>query len=108
VQHHRGRGAKVVKHRGGLFKEQGQVVLNAGGGHAVANVFVDATLGRVAIEHFAPTVAKQCARGIVHGELAAWQQPHFGHGIEAALAVGVKGADGVDLVVEQINTVGHE
>jgi hypothetical protein len=46
------------------------------------------------------------ARGLVHRELAARQQAHLGHGVEAALAVGVEGADRVDLVVEQVDPVG--
>ena len=45
--------------------------------------------------------------GPVHPwEFAPGQQAHLGHGVQAALAVGVEGADAVDLVVEQIHTVG--
>ena len=41
--------AQIVKHRGGLFKEQRQIIFNACCGHAVADVFVNATFGGVAI-----------------------------------------------------------
>jgi hypothetical protein len=44
---------------------------------------------------------------VVHRELAARQQAHLGHRVQAALAVGVEGADAVDLVVEQVHAVGH-
>ena len=46
-------------------------------------------------------------RVVVHRELASGQQAHLGHGVQAALAVGVEGADRVDLVVEQVDAVGH-
>jgi len=107
VQHHGGGLAEVVKDGGGLLEEQRQVVLDAGGGHAVAHVLVDAALGRVAIQQFAPAAAKFGACRVVHREFAAGQQTHLGHRVEAALAVGVEGADAVDLVVEQIHPVGH-
>jgi hypothetical protein len=44
---------------------------------------------------------------VVHRELAARQQADLGHRVQAALAVGVEGADAVDLVVEQVHPVGH-
>ena len=108
VQHHGGGFAHVVEHRGRLVKEQRQVVLDAGRGHAVAHVLVDAALGRVAVEQFAPAAAELGAGRFVHGEFAPGQQAHFGHRVQAALAVGVEGADGVDLVVEQVHAVGHQ
>ena len=108
VQHHASLLAQVVEHGGRFFKKQRQVVLDARGGHAVAHVFVDAAFGRVAVQEFAPALAEQRARSVVHRELAPRQQTHLGHGVEAALAVGVEGADGVDLVVEQIHAVRHQ
>ena len=111
VQYHRSvfrAAAQVVIHGGGGLKEQRQVVLDAGRCHAVAHVFVDAALGRVAIEQFAPAAAEFGARVLVHRELAARQQPHFRHRVQAALAVGVKGAYGIDLVVKQVHPVRHQ
>ena len=107
VQHQRGIGAQVVEHGRRVVKEQRQVVLDASGGDAVAHVLVDAALGGVALQQLAPAVAKLGARRLVHGEFAAGQQAHFGHRVQAALAVGVEGADRVDLVVEQIHPVGQ-
>ena len=107
VQHDGGVLAQVIEHGRRLVEEQRQVVLDAGGGHAVAHVLVDAALGRVALEQLAPAAAKARARVVVHRELAARQQPHLGHRVEAALGVGVEGADRVDLVVEQVDAVGH-
>ena len=112
VQHHSGgirlTHAQVVKHRGSFFKEQRQVVLDARCGHAVAHVLVDTAFGRVPFEQLAPAAAKARTGGLVHRKLSPGQQAHFGHGVKAALAVGVKGADGVDLVVKQIHPVRHQ
>ena len=105
MQHHGRVGSQVVEHRGGVIKEQRQVVLDAGGGHAVADVLVDAALGRVAFEQFAPAAAELRPRRVVHRKFTTRQQPHFGHRVQAALAVGVEGADAVDLVVEQVHAV---
>ena len=108
MQHHGGLRAQVVKHGGGVVKKQRQVVLNARSGHACAHVFVNAALGRVAFQQLTPAVAKLGARGLVHGELASGQQAHVGHRVEAALAVGVKGTNTVDLVVKQIHPKRHQ
>ncbi len=107
VQHHRRLRADVVEYRGGVFEKEGQVILDAGGGDAVADVLVDAALGRVALEQLAPALAKARAGVVVHRELAARQQAHLGHRVQAALAVRIEGADGVDLVVEQVHPQRH-
>ncbi len=107
VQHQRGRGRQVVEQRRGLVEEQRQVVLDAAAGDAVAHVLVQAGLGRVALDALAPAHAERLARGLVERELAPGQQAHLRHGIEAALRVGIEGADRVDLVVEQVDAVGH-
>jgi hypothetical protein len=75
---------KVVEDGGGVVEEQRQVVLDAGGGHAVADVLVDAALGGVAFEQLAPAAAEAWpARIVVHRELAARQQAHLGHRVQA-------------------------
>ena len=103
VQYHGGLRAHVVEHSGGVVKKQRQVILNARRGNPIAHVFVDATLGGVTVHEFTPAVAKACAGIVVHRELAPREQPHFRHGVEAALRIGVKGADGVDFVIKQIH-----
>ena len=105
--HHRGL-TQVIKYRGGLFKKQRQVVLNACSRHAIAHVFVNAAAGGVAVEQFAPTASEQSPRSLVHRELSTGQQTHLGHGVEAALGIGVEGANRIDLVIKQINPVGHQ
>jgi hypothetical protein len=90
VQHHAGLFAQVVEDRRGLLEEQRQVVLDAGGGDAVAHVLVDAALGRVALQQLAPAAAKARRGVVVHRELAAGQQAHLGHRVQAALRVGSK------------------
>ena len=107
VQHDRGFIAKVIENGGGLFEEQRQVVLDAGRGHAVADVLVDAAARRVALQQFAPAAAKARARRVVHREFTTRQQADLGHRVQAALAVGVEGADAVDLVVEQVDAIRH-
>ena len=108
VQHHQGCFAQVIKHGGGVLEKQREVVLDTRRGNAIAHVFVNAAAGRVAVQKFTPTAAKQGAGCVVHWELAARQQAHFGHGVEAALGVGVEGADRVDFLIEQIHPVGHQ
>ena len=108
VQDNGGVDTEIVENRRRLFKKQRQVVLDACGCHAVAHVFVDAALGRIAFQHFAPTAAETRAGVIVHREFASRQKSHFGHRIEAALRVGIEGADRVDLVVEQVDAKRHE
>ena len=107
MQHHRGRFTQVVKYRGRVLKKQGQVILDTGGGDSGTHVFVDAAFGRVTLQQFAPATTELGPRRFVHRELAPGQQAHLGHGVEAALAVGVKGADAVDLIVKQIHPERH-
>ena len=107
MQHQGGLLTQVIKYRGRGIKKQRQVILDARRGHAVAHVLVDAAARGVALQQLAPALAELGAARLVHGELAPWQQAHFRHGVQAALRVGVKRADGVDLVVEQIHPVRH-
>jgi hypothetical protein len=101
------RGGHVVEDRGRRVEEQRQVVLDAAAGDAVLHVLVQPHPGRVALQAFAPALAEGLAGGLVEREFAAREQAHLGHGVEAALRVRVEGADGVDLVVEQVDAVRH-
>ncbi len=102
-----GAAAQVVEDRRRLLEEQRQEVLDARGGDARAQVLVDAALGRVAFHFFAPTRAEGRARLVVERKLAAGQQAHFGHRVQAALRVRVEGADRIDLVAEQVHAIRH-
>ncbi|XQU67721.1 hypothetical protein OJJOAM_000452 [Cupriavidus sp. H18C1] len=98
-------GRQVVEQRRRRVEEQRQVILDAGRRHAVADVLVDWRLARVALEHLAPAAAERGARGLVEREFAAGQQAHLLDRIEAALRVRIEGADGLDLVAEQVDPV---
>ena len=107
MQHHRGSAAQIVKDSGSVGKKQRQIVFNAGSGHTQTDVLVDAAAGRVAFQQLTPAVPKTCPRLLVHRKLAPRQQAHFGHRVQAALAVGIEGSDAVNLVVKQIDPVRH-
>ena len=98
---------QIVKHGGGFFKEQRQIIFNARSGHAVANVFVNTAFGGIAIQQFTPPTAKLGTRRFVHGKFSARQQTNFGHGVQTALRVGIESPDRVNLVVKQVDAVGH-
>ncbi len=106
---HADRGAfgQVVEDRRGPLEEQRQVVLDPGGGDAVAHVLVDAALGGIALECVAVAAAELVAPGLVHRKLARGQEPDFRHLVERALGVRVEGADRLDLLVHQIEPVGE-
>ena len=108
MQHHHRGLTQVIKYRGGLFKKQRQVVLNACSRHAIAHVFVNAAAGGVAVEQFAPTASEQSPRSLVHRELSTGQQTHLGHRVETTLGIGVEGANRIDLDVEQVHAVGNQ
>ncbi len=100
MQHHDGGWAEVIENGSCFFKEQGQVILNACSRNAISNIFVDTTFGRVAFQQLTPTLAKQRARILVHGELAPRKQSNFRNWVQTTLTVWVKGADRIDFVVE--------
>ena len=108
MQHQRGFLPQVGEEGGCLVKEQRQAVLDAGGGDALTHIFVNAGPRRVPVHALAPAGAKGRARRLVHGELTPRQQAHLRHRVQAALGVGVEGADGVHFVAEQVHPVGHE
>ena len=107
MQHHGRSSAQVIKNGSGFLKKERQVILNAGGGDTVANIFVDPALGWITIEQFTPATAKAGPGRIIHREFPAWQQADLRHRVQAALTVRIKGADGVDLIVEQVNPIGN-
>ena len=100
-------GGKVVEQRRGFVEEQRQVILDAGRRDAAADVLVDARPARVAFDAIAPAPPERLARGLVDRELAARQQPHFGHRVQAALRVRVECANGLELGIEQIEPIGQ-
>ena len=108
VQHHGGIGTQVIKDGSCFFKEERQVVLDTRGCHGVAHVLVDAAFGGVTVEQFTPATSELGACSLVHGEFATWQQAHLRDRVQAALGIWIKGSDGVDLIVKQVDAIGHQ
>jgi hypothetical protein len=100
-------GRQVVEQGVGVLEEQRNVVLDAGGGHAVRHVLVDDRLRRIAFEGFAEARAEGGACLVVHREFARRQQADFLGREYGALGVDVEGADAFDLVVEQVDAKGQ-
>ena len=98
---------QIVEERRGFVEKERQIVFDARRRHAVADVLVNLRAARIALEHFAPAAAEGGARGFVERKLAARQQTHVAHGVEAALRVGIERADGVHLIVEQVDAIGQ-
>ena len=98
---------KVVEQRRSRFEEQRQVVLDAGGRHAVGNVPVQGFLRRIAFEQLAPAAAEARAACLVERKLARRQQPDFLHRVERALRVDVERLDRLDELVIQVEAVGQ-
>jgi hypothetical protein len=103
----RGAGGQVVEQAGGGVEEQRQPVLDAGRGYAIADIPVKGRFRRVAFEALAPSAAERGAGRLVHRELAAGKQPNVVDRIEAALRVGVEGADRIEFVAEQVEPEGQ-
>jgi hypothetical protein len=59
------------------------------------------------IQQFTPSAAKLGTRRFVHGKFAAWQQTHFGHGVQTALRVWIESSDGINFVVKQVDSEGY-
>jgi hypothetical protein len=73
VQRHRSVRAEVLEDRRRAVEEEGQVVLDAGGGDARADVLVEAHLGWITFDLLAPAGAEGRTGLVVHRELAAGQ-----------------------------------
>lgn len=86
-------------------KEQRQVVFDAGGCAASGHILVDARFGGIAFEFFAEALAEFAAPAIIERKLTRWQQADFRYRVQAALVVYIKGTDGLDLVIKEINPV---
>ena len=98
---------QIVEQRGRLFEKERQVVFDAGRGHTVADVAVERDARRVTIEALAPASTEGGACGLIQRKLAAGQQVDFPDRIEAALGVGVEGAQALEFVIEEVQPVGQ-
>ncbi len=98
---------QVVEQRRRVLEEERQVVLDAGGGHTVGDVPVQALLRRIALEELAPAAAEAHASRLVQRELARRQHADLVHRIDGALRVDVERLDRVDHLVVEVDAVGQ-
>ncbi|MNQ31127.1 hypothetical protein D3C85_444920 [compost metagenome] len=94
---------QVVEQGRGFFEEQRQVILDTGRGDAGGQVLVDRAAAEVDVEALAETSAKVRDRLLLQRKLAGRQQLDRGHLVDRALGFRIEGAQGFDLVVEQVD-----
>ncbi|MCY1352807.1 hypothetical protein D9M69_391260 [compost metagenome] len=104
---HLGVLGQVIEEGGGFLEEQRQVVLDAGRGDAAGEVLVDGAATEVDVEALAEAAAEVGDGLLVQRELAGRQQADGLHLVHRALGLGVEGAQGLDLVVEQVDPIGQ-
>ena len=98
---------QVIEEGGRLVEEQRQVVFDAAGGDTVADVPVQGHARGIAVKALAPAAPEGRACRFVQRELAAGQQLDGLDRIQAALGVGVEGAQAVQFVVEEVQPIGQ-
>ncbi len=102
---HLGVGGQVVEQGRGFFEEQRQVVLDAGGDDAAGQVLEDRAAAEVDIETLTETRLEAGHLFLLHGELARRQQADRVDLVDRALGFRVEGAQGLDLVIEQVDAI---
>ena len=98
---------QVIEEGGRLVEEKRQVVFDAAGGHAVADVTVQRHARGIAVKALAPAAPEGRACRFVQRELAAGQQLDGLDRVQAALGVGIEGAQAVQFVIEEVQPVGQ-
>ena len=96
---------QVVKQAGGLAEEERQIVFDAGGPAPLAHLLIDGSLRPRQLELLAELTAKQLDGGLVGGKFPGGQQADALDRLAGALALGIEGADGVHLVVEEVDAI---
>ena len=96
---------QIIKQGRRLFKKQRQIPLYTATGRAFAHIFINFGALRIAFKVFPELATEACNRRLIHRELACRQHADFWHGIDAALSVDIKGAYGLDLVIEQVYAI---
>ena len=97
---------EVLKNRVEVGKEEWQVVLDAGRRDSLTHILVDRATPYIDGEGVVPMLAEQCDGGFVQGHLATRQQANFLEPLLAALGLRIEAAQGVDLIVQQIDAKG--
>src|SRR5882672_3238642 len=102
INDHRSR-RQVVEERAGRLEEERQEVLDAAGRETVAHIPVDGTAAWIAFKARAIAPPEGLDRVRIERNLARWQQAHLAQPVAGSLRLGVKDANGLDLVVEEVD-----
>ena len=97
---------QVVEEGGGLAEEEWQIVFDTRWGQAVADIAVDHTLLRIALETAAIGLAEVADRRLVQRKLPCREQTYLLHLLLGALALRVEDANALHLIVEEFNAKG--
>ena len=98
---------QVVEQAGQFVEEQRQIVLNAWWNKAFAEVHVQRATPMIHFKAFAKARAKASQRRLVERELLGRQQVDAVYLVDRALGFRIKGAQRLDLVVQQVDAVGQ-
>ena len=101
-----GGGGQVVEQGVEAFEEQGEVVFQAGGAEAVAHILIQRALPRVHIKTLVEAGSEAGDGGLVKGELPRRQQADMLQLPGGELGLRVEAPQGVDLVIQQVDTHG--
>ena len=96
---------QVIEQAGQLIKEQRQVVFDAGGHQAFAQILIQRAAAVVDLKALAKARAKTGQGRLVERKLLGWQQVNAVNLVDRALALGVEGAQGFDFLIEQVDAV---
>ena len=98
---------EIVEQSRRLLEEQRQVVLDACRRETVGDILVEAAFRRIAFEALAEILPEAGLAIVVERKFARRQQTNLVDRINAALGIHIKGSDGLDIGIEQIDAVGH-
>ena len=104
---HLGVGRQVVEEGRGFFEEQRQVVLDTGGNDAAGQVPENRAAPEIHVETLTKARLEAGDLVLLHRELAGRQQADRVDLVDRALGLGIEGAQGLDLIVEQVDPVGQ-
>ena len=94
---------QVVKQAVQLFKEQRQVILDAGWYQPLAEILIDRAAAVVDLEMLAEAGAKLGQCRFVEGKLLGRQQMDMLDLVDRALGFGIKGPQGFNFIVKQVD-----
>ncbi len=103
VAHQHGILRQIVEERRRLFEEERLIKLDARRREAFAHPAIQTRLRRIALEAIAPAAAKAFHAFGVERHFARGQQAHAVERIQRALGFGVEAADGLDVLIEQVD-----